>query len=125
MQSDRELLELAAKAAGYELHWRGLNGVLPAIGSRQDQKWWNPLTDDGDAFRLSAKLGLEIRRGKWPSGTRYVSAHRVWNSNDSCYEDDGIAVDPAPYAATRLAIVRAAASLAARPKRHNDGADRE
>ncbi|WFC66382.1 hypothetical protein EUC41_08655 [Achromobacter denitrificans] len=140
MQTDRELLELAARAnwaqdvANDEVSLRYCeinDGILYLHADNQDHNGhdrefvWNPLTDDGDAFRLSAKLGLEIRRGKWPSGTRYVSAHRVWNSNDSCYEDDGIAVDPAPYAATRLAIVRAAASLAARPKRHNDGADRE
>lgn len=102
---DRKLLELAAQSALR-------NTSIPDQPLQMIAKGWNPLIDDGDALRLAAKLGLEIRRSKWPSGTRYVSAHRVWNSNDSCYEDDGIAVDPDPYAATRRAIVRAAAQVA-------------
>jgi hypothetical protein len=51
--TDREMLQLAAKAAGVELqddhYWR-------------DGFWtrWNPLTDDGDAFRLADKLQLNV-----------------------------------------------------------------
>ena len=51
--SDRELLELAAKAAGIDW-WRVSEGF--------DN--WNPLTDDGDALRLAGVLLLEI--DMWP-----------------------------------------------------------
>ena len=102
---DHQLLELAARGA------LG-NTSIPDQPLQMIAKGWNPLTDDGDAFRLATKLGLEIRRGRWPSGARYVSAHQVWNPNDSCYEDDGVAVNPDACAATRRAIVQAAARIA-------------
>jgi hypothetical protein len=54
--TDRELLELAAKAAG--------NGFV--IG------YWNPLTDDGDALRLAKRrkmtIAFEPTRGGWSVG---------------------------------------------------------
>lgn len=49
--TDREMLELAAKAAGEE--------------SRCGPRDWNPLEDDGDALRLAAKLLIDI--GQFPS----------------------------------------------------------
>ena len=66
MQSDRELLELAAKAAG--LHIKGhqvdyndtfTHLVVGAKFTKQKDKW-NPLTDDGDALRLAVKLNMRI-----------------------------------------------------------------
>lgn len=60
---DRELLELAAKAAGIEATY--LFGLT--FGLRNDamvfNDWsvWNPLGDDGDAFRLAHKLGIQIK----------------------------------------------------------------
>ena len=47
--TDRELLELAAKAAGIEVFW--LAGWNLLVSKRNNQAW-NPLTDDGDALRL-------------------------------------------------------------------------
>lgn len=120
MQSDRELLELAAKAAGYHFHWRGLNGVLPAIGSGQDQKWWNPLTDDGDALRLAVALSMEVYVDQHPEG---CDCTEVWSTLHPDGQTSTVIInhDADPNAATRRAIVRAAASLAAHPKQHNDG----
>lgn len=57
---DLEMLERAAKAAGHDFNWRGLHGVVPSIGRGKDQKWWNPLTDDGDRYRLARQLGISI-----------------------------------------------------------------
>lgn len=115
MQSDRELLELAAKAAGYEFHWRGLNGALPAIGSGRDQKWWNPLIDDGDALRLAVKLQIDIRQFLQYRGVVDALVDRLGFGR-------GEAVDNDPYAATRRAIVRAAAEIAVRTHPdHKDG----
>jgi hypothetical protein len=71
MKTDRELLELAAKAAGIKAKWfkvkkwKDYNGARWLIGSddifgTHHSKPWNPLTDDGDALRLAVKLGMEI-----------------------------------------------------------------
>jgi hypothetical protein len=62
--TDRELLELAAKAAGYDFNrvWHDeQSGILvwepPIIYESRD---WNPLTDDCDALRLAVKLGITM-----------------------------------------------------------------
>lgn len=49
---DKELLELAAKAAGEEVMWEFWDAT--------DHACWNPLLDDGDAFRLAIDLCLLI-----------------------------------------------------------------
>jgi hypothetical protein len=54
---DRELLELAAKACGFKIEGYALTGHA-FIGSL---KLWNPITDDGDAFRLAFFLGIQIK----------------------------------------------------------------
>lgn len=67
---DRELLELAAKAAGHDtshpmnaerldLDPPVMSLVVPGVSTA-----WNPLTDDGDALRLAAALRLQILPGK-------------------------------------------------------------
>ena len=100
MSTDRELLEAAAKAAGNGAQWdcpeRGMMVLAP---SGLDTMTWNPLTDDGDAFRLAVKLGLRIDTPK----------HKGFGSscgNQTVFRDD-------PFEQTRLAIVRAAAALGA------------
>lgn len=59
--TDRELLELAAKAAGLVPDGLFGNGLLVLDGERA--KGFNPLSEDGDAFRLVALLGLDIEFG--------------------------------------------------------------
>lgn len=71
-------------------------------------------TDDGAALRLAVSLGLEIRYGQWPSGERYVAAHRIWHPSDSMYYDDGVALGQDRAAAARCAIIRAATARIAR-----------
>lgn len=77
--TDRELLELAAKAAGFNFRWfrvkqwknmkgkigpyRYCTGTVDVYGSHHT-KPWNPLTDDGDALRLAVKLGIGISFGQ-------------------------------------------------------------
>ena len=55
--TDKELLELSAKAAGYNIWWK--TGACKA-GEYESafigEVPWNPLTDDGDALRLAVKL---------------------------------------------------------------------
>ena len=99
--SDRELLELAAKAAGMPTHTDGVGVVMAHHPS------WNPLTDDGDALRLAVKLGLDLDLHGCNSTHPYACAFDC-NRNISEEEqpDNGD-----PCAATRRAIVRAAAEI--------------
>ena len=69
MSTDREFLELAAKAAGIGGGWGdrvtiGQDEVdLTDIWFLEDPEYcasWNPLTDDGDALRLAGKLEMDI-----------------------------------------------------------------
>ncbi|HFI2210271.1 TPA: hypothetical protein ACGPPQ_002851 [Pseudomonas aeruginosa] len=59
--NDRELLELAARAAGYKLIWSYDKHCCWINEMRHDfDVTWNPLTDDGDALRLAVKLNLTV-----------------------------------------------------------------
>lgn len=119
---DKELLELAAKAAGVFMRkedwpysdpfdpqclettidqdecsitgtrvWHGSDGE---VGGAEPHTW-NPLTDDGDALRLAVKLR--------------ITPHIDGNMTD-CADCTEAHLDD-PYAATRRAIVRAAAEI--------------
>ena len=107
--TDRELLEAAAKAAGYAVI--GWDNALPdtpiIVGDRfgcgATLKWvWMPLTDDGDAFRLAVALKIDIRPSlAGPTRFRYTTV------GASTFAAQGTnACD-----ATRRAIVRAAAEI--------------
>lgn len=95
--TDQELLELAAKAAGYPIHsdaWACVQGGgTPSLYMGNHGPKWNPLTDDGDAFRLAVKLGL------FQDPHMDHSASQI-HSGDECRD-------------YRIAIVRAAAELGA------------
>jgi hypothetical protein len=101
--TDRELLELAAKAAGVQL--RDLDDRYDRWESDPVliHRGWNPLTDDGDALRLAVKLQIIV--GKYDD---YANAGGIGNDVDVvvwAHEEKD------PYAATRRAIVRAAAEI--------------
>lgn len=91
MKTDRELLELAAKAIGLTLQYNYLGG-------RDANQPWDPLTDDGDALRLAVKLGQRIETPKYKGFGSSCGNQTVFQ--DGC-----------PYAQTRRAIVRAAAAI--------------
>lgn len=105
-ETDRELLELSAKAAGFVTHPKIKSKdcvvVIDKNGYCGDEHaYWNPLTDDGDALRLAVKLGLLI-------ATAYGStACGLENGRGEISEFHGAD----PCAATRRAIVRAAAEI--------------
>lgn len=106
--TDRELLELAAKAAGklFNPTVRNRHGLLvvkDGADCQSEQELWNPLTCDGDALRLAVKLGIDIefftariRAGEYP----FDGVIELFSGND--YDE---------YASTRRAIVRAAAEV--------------
>lgn len=98
--TDRELMEAAAKAAGIKVGWRESVGCLCYSGSPYHVAW-NPLTDDGDALRLAVALRLNVEAG-WV----------VWNPPDAPYRDFCEPNGGDIFAATRRAIVRAAAAMA-------------
>jgi len=62
--TDRELLEMAAKAAGAEFEVSDEDGVYLHQPIGGVAGFWNPLTDDGDAFRLAVKLGIHLMHSK-------------------------------------------------------------
>jgi hypothetical protein len=121
--TDRELLEMAAKAAGlrvgfepnrvecgrYDLYWSHVYHQLcwhsKTAGSEcPEPVCWNPLTDDGDALRLAVRLSQIM--GFWRLLRAWLRAMKI---------EVG---DPAdPYAATRRAIVRVAVEIG---RRRND-----
>jgi len=108
--TDRELLELAAKAAGYthyeyvENDYRDGRKVTGHYDSLLEV-CINPLTDDGDALRLAVKLGLVIEIGYAARGFLVVRTNTDnWKEFREAWGND-------PYAATRRAIVRAAAEI--------------
>lgn len=109
--NDKNLLEMAAKAAGIDGEWRdNYTGDYYYTGNTygimylpEDGNWtiWNPLTDDGDALRLAVKLDIDINP-RWGDEccTQAIGG-------DFFYEERG----SDPLAATRRAIVRAAAAI--------------
>lgn len=57
----REDFEMAAKAVGFDsFDWLAADNRMNVYTPEGRQSSWNPITDDGDALRLAAKLGLTI-----------------------------------------------------------------
>ena len=105
--SDRELLELAAKAVGIPGEYR--EGHDPAIYGSDECNWgiwkypsmWNPLENDSDAFHLMLQLQIDIS---------------FWREEDSVcvsiYQNSrATAVGAIGAFELRRAIVRAAAEI--------------
>lgn len=102
--SDRELLELAAKAVGYKL-----SATYEAIWSDTGAEFslWNPLTDDGDALRLAVKLECDLVI----SNQHPACSAAFCQVENKYFEVSHADCEGDPYAATRRAIVRAAAEI--------------
>lgn len=102
--TDRELLELAAKAIGGEFDHGAECITMDGIEFEQ----WNPLEDDGDALRLAVKLGLLI-------DLMSIEGSAVTKPCVSVEDSEGLwevqLCDSDPYAATRRAIASAAAEI--------------
>lgn len=105
MSTDKELLELAAKAAGHRFD--STNPFEIAEEHKGGTNWieWNPLTDDADALRLAVKLNMTVKIMGDHVKVGWRGCGEQWPGEDA----------PVPYelpAATRRAIVRAAAEIA-------------
>lgn len=104
--TDQDLLKLAATAAGIELlDWRDSWADYPGPAWRTTQReLWNPLIDDGDAFRLLVAMRRDL-------GFEKLHTVSVFLGDDWLTEHcvDGMGADI--LQATRRAIVRAAAEM--------------
>lgn len=107
--ADRELLEMAAKAAGYDVRWHEIWQCFVHVGPFNtdspptlagQRMTWVPLTDDGDRYRLAKKLDIRIHFG--PCYVTY-SANRI----------AGVVRWPEDEKDDARAIVRAAARIGA------------
>lgn len=102
--TDRELLEMAAKAEG-----RTLKYMTQHIKGREPETFiacWNPLTDDGDALRLLAAIPslwtLNLNFGPMIK----MTVHRAFDDDISCFSNEGDRAQD-----IRLVITRAAAEV--------------
>jgi hypothetical protein len=120
MKTDRELLELAAKAAkdlGLKLECPDDDdGIYISRSHGRNGHTWNPLTDDGDALRLSVMLGITIECDFNDS-----DACTAFQTRGDILADEysgmlGEYIGEVEFAATRRAIVRAAAAIGEQTK---------
>ena len=98
--TDNQLLFYAAKASNIDY---SLRGQVPTRFDGKDFIVWNPLTHDGDALRLAVKLHMSVLSNETASwvavGMQQINrAEEIHDGSDA-------------YAATRRAIVRAAAEI--------------
>ena len=110
---DQKLLELAAKAAGIPAYWitDGTIQNRPVLvtkcggrmGTMPYEEEWNPLRDDAKALRLSVKLNIDVLQ-------RTTIPPEVW-AQAPMQRTVIEPIDPDRHAATRRAIVRAAAAI--------------
>ena len=98
--TDKELLMLAAKAADIKVKgfYEDEDTLAIKPGPGMPTARWNPLTNDGDALRLA------VRCAQLFGFYRFLRAWLVAMATENGNPAD-------PYAATRRAIVRAAAEL--------------
>lgn len=116
--NDRELIELAANAAGLEVWSKDLPGsaaTMVTAGLYTSIGHWNPLADDGDALRLAVKLalgvepytGVKMGSDELSAVANITDVYSLHNDNVALSERHNVD----PNAATRRAIVRAAAEI--------------
>ena len=118
--TDREYLELAAKAAGMKIY-ESTDGTIQnrpvwvfraggGMGTMPYEEQWNPLREDAQALRLAVKLGLLISHSAYkPGENAYGFIGIAWYGQRVEFKPEKFTDDP--YAATRRAIVRAAAEI--------------
>lgn len=119
MKTDRELLELAAKAAGYKVtwneHWNCFAHVVPIITTNPPtlsglRHAWQPLEDDGDSLRLAVKLGITIDDPhQYNTASATVETKCSYCGGD--YKETFVEISDCTISAVRRSIVIAAAKI--------------
>lgn len=116
MNADKELLEMAAKTVEIELDWDippNARNPWRMTGVKGAEDYgpvceWNPLTDDGDAFRLAVNLSILCYVGETHDNGKIAVATLMYHTpHFEALED----ANTDQYAAIRRAIVRAAAEI--------------
>ena len=104
--TDRELLELAAEAAGIDCEWNenfGKSGMMMLRNPPTYRLCFDPINDDGDAFRLALNLRIKFERHPIQPFVAAFSPNIVGR----CEEPEEMCVN----SATRRSIVRLAAMM--------------
>lgn len=101
MTEQRELLELAAKAAG--IHFWEMGGTLFAAHGKS----WNPATDDGDGARLEEVLGIDV---EWQR-IGVIATHRSKDGSDVVAREPYADHGGDKQAARRMASLKVAAAI--------------
>lgn len=106
--SDQELLEKAARAYGAEDSHAWSDKFAILMPGADDFVLWNPLENDGDAFRLAITLRIENHNDGYCGCARnnLTLSDLIYESNHKNRGDK--------IKATRRAIVRAAAAIGER-----------
>lgn len=101
--TDKKMLELAAKAAGYNIvdNSHPVSLYIAIEGCKGGARW-NPLSDDGDALRLAIKLKMLVDT---------IGNVIIGSLPSVCVEFDFDEQSACPLSAVRRAIVRAAAEV--------------
>lgn len=105
-----DLLVMAAKAVGIKhvdykgVDYDGKDGLILVDHVGRHLSDWNPINDDGEALRIAVKLRFKIHHAEMAA---IVVPEKFSHSWIGVSDDD--AGDR--YAATRLAIVKAAAAI--------------
>lgn len=106
VETDRELLEFAAKAYGVRVKWEEVHGCYwVELGQGLPHEPWAPHEDDGQALRLAVKLRMSIYPPEGEGDGVAISTPDVdgeWIIEE-CTND--------VYAAIRRAIFRTAAEI--------------
>lgn len=108
--TDRELLELAAKAAGYDIVWAtDLNGFVFRPFGHGPRTMFSPLNNDGEALRLAValRLQLDMSRSLVAVGYGKFTRHSLQREKEAIIEFK----DGDELGCVRRAIVRAAAEI--------------
>ena len=114
MNTDRELLELAAMAAGIEIYFDE-DGDCYRTKEEGNRHYWDPLQFDGDALRLAVtlRIGIEINEcsviASWVGGG--YESNDIYEYPESIQNENFDIVRVNHGKATRRAIVRAAADI--------------
>ena len=110
--TDRELLKMAAKAAGYWSHEFSCVADIPHGA-------WNPLQNDGDALLLALRLRISINHEDPDAAiagwTRNQRVPFTLDGNGPWFTKEWYRDNTDASAATRRAICRAAAAIVQEP----------
>ena len=110
--TDRELIELAALAAGIDCDWNenfGKSGMMMIRNPQTYRLCFDPINDDGDALRLCVKLGFGISFGQYaPLDVYSVYVSEIEGGDTLAV---GCIVDENETSVVRRAITQAAAVI--------------